>query len=298
MADQPSYRPELVVYVVWHPDFAAGQEFAAFVSDQLTRDSKEPLSRGMGIPVYLRTAASGDAMPEPVSFEQARHTVVLLLVDDAMVLARDDGWGQYAGELLASAMGDATQAHRVLPVKLSSAAFTLHGDLRAKNFLPLDGGLTLTQQKQRLLIGLLHDLCRLLSDCDTVDYEVPNGSITEPVRVFLSHAKKDGEELTKQFKTFIQNELQLDTFFDKNGIFYADDFAKDLEVRVKDSAVLILHTDAYSTREWCQKEVLFAKKYRRPVLVLQKVEVGEARGFSNPSGVDGRIGNPSHVIGR
>ncbi len=274
-----TYRPELVVYVVWHPDFAAGREFAAFVSDQLTRDSQEPLSRGLGIPVYLRTSQDSVSKPEPIPFDQARHTVVVLLVDNQMVLFREAGWEQYAGELIAAAKRDSSQAHRVLPVKLSSAAFTLHSELRAKNFLPLDGALTLTQQKQRLLIGLLHDLCRLLSDCGPVDYNASNDSITEPVRVFLSHAKKDGEELTKQFKTFIQNELQLDTFFDKNGIFYADDFGKDLEVRVKDSAVLILHTDAYSTREWCQKEVLFAKKYCRPVLVLQKVEVGEARSF-------------------
>lgn len=279
MKKQPVYRPELVVYVVWHPDFAGGREFAEFLSGQLTREMTEPLSRGLGIPVYLRTAVDSASVPKPISFDQARHTVVVLLVDDEMVLARDSGWGKYADELLAGVKSDAAQAHRIIPVKLSSAAFTLHDELRAKNFLPLDGGWSLTQQKQRLLIGVVHDLCRLLSHCGAVDYEAHTDTIAKPMRVFLSHAKKDGEELTKQFKTFIQNELQLDTFFDKNGIYYADDFARDIEESVKNSAVLILHTDAYATREWCQKEVLFAKKYRRPVLVLEKVELGEARSF-------------------
>lgn len=279
MVDQPVYRPELVVYVVWHPEFPAGREFARFLSDQLTRDSKEPLSRGMGIPVYLRTSLDSETTPEPIPFDQARHTVVVLLVDDQMVLSREAGWGKYAGDLVASAKDDVHQAHRILPVKLSNSAFTLNTDLRAKNFLPLDTVLPIAQQKQRLLIGLLHDLCRLFSNCGSVDYEAGMDSITDPVRVFLSHAKKDGVKLTEQFKAFIQSELQLDTFFDKNGIYYADDFAVDLEARVKDSAVLILHTDAYSTREWCQKEVLFAKKYLRPVLVLHKIEVGEVRSF-------------------
>lgn len=276
MSDFQTYRPELVVFLVWHPDFAAGREIAAFVSDQLTRDSKEPLARGLGIPVYLRTPSSSDALPEPVPFDQAQHTVVVLLVDDEMMLAREEGWGQYADTLV---QGAKTGTHRLIPVKLSDSAFSLHGELRKRNFLPLDVRMPLPQQKQRLLIGLVHDLCRLLSGSTSVNYESRGEAIQAPVRVFLSHAKKDGEELTKGFKAFLQNELQLDTFFDKTGIFYADDFGQDIEERAKQSALLILQTDAYSTREWCQKEVLFAKQFHRPVLVLDHVEVGETRAF-------------------
>ncbi len=275
MNESKTYRPELVVHVVWHPDFAAGKEFAAFVYDQLTRDSKEPLARGLGIPVYLRTAESSDTLPEAVPFDQAQHTIVVLLVDDAMIMARDEGWERYAESLV---QGAKTGEHRLIPVNLSAAAFTLHGDLRRRNFLPIDLKMPSAQQKQRLLIGLTHDLCRLLSGSTPVDYESAK-AVQAPVRVFLSHAKKDGEELTKEFKTFLQNELQLDTFFDRNGIFYADDFGDDIEKAAAESALLILQTDAYSTREWCQKEVLFAKKYHRPVLVLDHVEVGETRAF-------------------
>ena len=35
-----TYRQELVVYVVWHPEYSAGREMATLVFDQLTRDSK------------------------------------------------------------------------------------------------------------------------------------------------------------------------------------------------------------------------------------------------------------------
>jgi hypothetical protein len=276
MADQPAFRPELVVHVVWHPDFAAGQQFATFVYDQLTRNVTEPLARGLGIPVYLRTSVSSDGLPEPVPFDQAEHTIVVLLVDDQMMLARDDGWEQYAGSLV---QGAKSGAHRLIPVKLSDSAFSLHGELRKRNFLPLDPKMPQPLQQQRLLIGLVHDLCRLLSGSAPVNYESDTETIQAPVRVFLSHAKKDGEKLTLEFKEFLQNELQLDTFFDRNGIFYADDFGTDIEERAKQSALLILQTDAYSTREWCQKEVLFAKKYHRPVLVLDHVEVGETRSF-------------------
>ena len=275
MSQVKMYRPEMIVYVVFHPDFAAGREFAGFVYDQLTRDSNEPLARGLGIPVYLRTASSSDELPEPIPFDQAEHTVVALLVDDCMMLARDDGWEQYADTLV---NGANTGAHRLIPVNLSPAAFSLNPELRKRNFMPLDLKMPFARQKHRLLIGLTHDLCRLLSGSAPVNYE-SRKEIQAPVRVFLSHAKKDGEELIREFKTFLQNELQLDTFFDRNGIFYADDFGQDIEERVKQSALLILQTDAYSTREWCQKEVLSAKRFRRPVLVLDHVEVGETRAF-------------------
>ena len=275
MTHQSTYRPELVINVVWHPDFADGPEFAAFVYDQLTRDSTEPLARGLGIPVYPRTTSPGDKLPQSVSFEQSQHTVVVLLVDDQMMLARDDGWEQYADSLV---QGAKTGAHRLIPVNLSKSAFSLHGELRQRNFLPLDVTKPLAQQKQRLLIGLTHDLCRLLIGSAPVNYAAPE-SIQSPVQVFLSHAKKDGEKLTLDFKTFLQNELQLDTFFDKTGIYYADDFGHVLEERVKQSAVLVLHTDAYSTREWCQKEALFAKQYHRPLLVLDHVQAFDARPF-------------------
>lgn len=275
MTDLSAYRPELVLYVVWHPEFAAGREFATFVYDQLTRDSKEPLARGLGIPVFLRTASSPASLPQPVPFDRAVHTVTVLLVDDSMVLGRDDGWEQYVDTLVAGAKSG---PHRIVPVKLSDSAFSLHGELRQRNFLPIDLKMPRSQQMQRLLIGLTHDLCRLLRGFAAVDYESEE-AIESPVRVFLSHAKKDGETLIKEFKEFLQNELQLDTFFDRNGIFYADDFGKVLKQRAKESALLILQTDVYCTREWCQKEVLFAKQYHRPVLVLDHVEVGETRSF-------------------
>ena len=45
------------------------------------------------------------------------------------------------------------------------------------------------------------------------------------------------------------------------------------------TAVLVLQTDEYSAREWCQMEVLWAKKYERPVLILHAVRYGEKCSF-------------------
>ena len=56
-AHQPGpgvYRQQLVVYVVYHPEFALGAKLALRFYDHLTRDSSQRIARGIGIPVYFR----------------------------------------------------------------------------------------------------------------------------------------------------------------------------------------------------------------------------------------------------
>jgi hypothetical protein len=260
--------------------YAAGREMAGVVYDQLTRDSSVALSRGLGIPVYLRTAETPQGLPRDVPFDEAAHTVVVLLVDDRMVLGRSQGWGDYVQKLID---GAAKGPHRILPIKLSGKAFTLNPRLRAANFMSLDL-VPPESRSQRLMVGLLHDLCRLMKDEPAAEYEASDSqaqpeSIAEPVRIFISHARKDGEERAKKIREYITKNLQLDTFFDTNQIYYGDDFATVLAQNVQRSAILVLQTDAYSSREWCQREVLLAKRHGRPVLVLHKVDLGEWRSF-------------------
>jgi hypothetical protein len=103
MSNDLTYRPELVVYVVWHPSFAKGREFAEFLSDRLTRDANEPLSRGLQIPVYLRTGSASDQLPKPIPFDHAQHTIVVLLVDLKMTTrifkSREKRWRSAHAEI-------------------------------------------------------------------------------------------------------------------------------------------------------------------------------------------------------
>ena len=59
--------------------------------------------------------------------------------------------------------GSKDRPHRIIPVKLTDSAFSLHRELQRRNFLPIDTAMPAIQQKPRLLIGLTHDLCRLLT---------------------------------------------------------------------------------------------------------------------------------------
>jgi hypothetical protein len=203
-----TYRQQLVVYVVWHPQYAAGREMAEVVYDQLTRDSSVALSRGLEIPIYLRTAETPEGLPRDVPFAEAAHTVVVLLVDDKMVLGRNHGWGNYVQGLID---GASKGLHRILPIKLSGNAFVLNTQLRAANFLSLDRVST-ESRPQRLMVGLLHDLCRLMRDEPAAEYVASDShakpaAIAEPIRIFISHAKKDGEELALKIRDYISKNL-------------------------------------------------------------------------------------------
>src|SRR5262249_13167355 len=145
---------------------------------------------------------SSRGLPAPIPFGEATHTFVLLLVDTKMVLGRNNGWGQYVQALL---QDEKSGDHRILPVKLAANAFNLDRSLQAKNFLPLDASdLPADLRKQRLMVGVLHDLCRLLKHEKAVDYTTETPMIAEPVRIFISHAKRDGASLALDIKTYIE----------------------------------------------------------------------------------------------
>ena len=69
------------------------------------------------------------------------------------------------------------------------------------------------------------------------------------------------------------------TFYDSNDIAAGHDFEKEIKANVADSAMVVVHTNVYSDRAWCRKEVLFAKQYGCPVLVVNAVTLGEDRLF-------------------
>jgi hypothetical protein len=274
------YRQRLAVYVVWHPLFDRGESIATFLYDQLTRDSQQPLTRGIGIPVYFRTASADGELPKSIPLEEAHHTAVILLIDVAMANARQEQWGDYIANLWQQTSAPQS-GHLLLPVAVSKSAFGYTKHIPELNFIRLYETPDTASQPTRLLIDITHELCRLLLNEPRAEYggHAQTRRLDEPVEVFISHAKKDGETLAKEVRDYIGSNEQVRTFFDANVIPYGKSFAESIRRNIERTALLVVQTDAYSTREWCQREVLYAKRHRRPVLVLHYVQAGEKRSF-------------------
>jgi hypothetical protein len=102
-----------------------------------------------------------------------------------------------------------------------------------------------------------------------------------PVKLFISHSKhgREGTVIATELRDYGRQHLPVATFYDSNDIAAGSNFEKEIQANVADSAMLVVHTNTYSEREWCRKEVLFAKHYGCPVLVINAVTVGEDRLF-------------------
>jgi hypothetical protein len=127
---------------------------------------------------------------------------------------------------------------------------------------------------------LLHGFCRLLlskpQKIEAKEFEVP-----APVKLFISHAKKDNEKEAKEFRDFVRSQTKLSTFFDANDIADGHKFDTQLKKAIEDghAALVVFHSDAYSTREWCQIEILTAKRYKTPIVIVHNITNGEKRSF-------------------
>src|SRR5215211_452829 len=93
------YQPRLLIYVVWHPAFERAQRFAENIYAHFSRDPERTNARGIGIPVFFRSATGGEdkASPLPIAVDAAQHTAIIVLVDPQMVIA--DGWDKYVEDL-------------------------------------------------------------------------------------------------------------------------------------------------------------------------------------------------------
>lgn len=103
-------------------------------------------------------------------------------------------------------------------------------------------------------------------------------------KVFVSHTKHNsaGEDkfepaVFEQVRSAIARS-KLAEFFDAHDLQPGRDWAADLDQEAGSSALLMVRTDRYASREWTQREVLQAKRHDVPIVGLIALVEGEARG--------------------
>ncbi|MEN9973936.1 MAG: hypothetical protein RIS20_2283 [Bacteroidota bacterium] len=268
------YKSPLNTYVLWHPKFKDGQEYAKNIYNLLCRDSSNPLSRGIGIPVFYRSSyPENEIYPIQINFDEAKRNAIIVLVSDEMF--NDPSWGVYISNL----HSNLSATTRIYPVALSSYAYYQNeGQLNKNQFIQLNKLKNFNEKWETLKHSLLHDLSRLMIDVEA-SHEKPTEFIPPPIKIFLSHAKLDGLNLAVDFKNFIQNNSKLNTFFDAHDIADGYDFEQQIKNNLKNSAVIVFHTDEYSNREWCRIEVIVAKRNKSPLVIVHDIKKGEKRSF-------------------
>ena len=244
----------LSVHVVYNERSENCANIYSAIYKLLCRDSRDPFSDGLDIPVY--PVITSDEYPiQPVHTERSKRNFVLLLIDEAM----------YRSELSRKYVADLVELERsgeivIYPVSLCKYAFEFNNDLQFKQFISLKSTSVLDNWEE-FKTRLFDALIRFIAD---------KGN--NKVRIFISHSKKDkdniGEVRAKQLRDYLRSETKLDSFFDVNDIMDGDRFDKQIEEGVDDALLLILFSSTYSSREWCRREALRAKEKSVPSVAV------------------------------
>ncbi|MBC7821283.1 MAG: toll/interleukin-1 receptor domain-containing protein [Planctomycetaceae bacterium] len=88
------------------------------------------------------------------------------------------------------------------------------------------------------------------------------------MKLFISHAKKDGAAIALAMKAQILSLRWLQPFYDACDILPGAPWRRVLRNGVRDSAIVVLRTDIYEQRPWCVQEIQWAEEFGCPSVVV------------------------------
>ena len=278
--DPHDTRPLCAIYVAWHPSYEPGGEMATRLYQHFRRDLFTNVAGGVGLSVLYRSAAASDR-PAPVPLGDSHIAVVFVLLSKAMTT--DPAWRDYVRELLADTNERGLTA-RVIPVCMDGHGLNIIDTINAVRY---DAWSERHETREvRLISALTYELSRILrtyiASNDHPGVAVDQLDVyLEKVSVFLSHSKHDayGEKIALAIRQFLSDNSSLSQFFDVRDIPAGLPFPMVLERYVQESAVVAIYTDSYSSREWCRREIIEAKRTDRPLVVADCIDEIDERSF-------------------
>ena len=283
--------PVLEIYVVWHPGDAQGM---AAADDFIQHFHGTPFSGLIGgaVEIYVRSAGwrsatdaprpiplPGTGPPNDVAQAEITTIVPVLGIELASAVEQEAGpWGAYMSGI-AKAGTDHPDRVCILPLSISP---------KATDQTTLGRIFPVIQRIAERHAGAPDEpeaalRCRDVAQAIAQFLGLGQGHDHERLTVFLSHTKRAGVDedgvidLIDRVRRII-GETRLKSFFDANDLQPGQDWDAALRNNAGAGALLALRTDLYSSREWCQREVLIAKRAGLPVVMLDALDHGDQRG--------------------
>ncbi|RWK46626.1 MAG: toll/interleukin-1 receptor domain-containing protein [Mesorhizobium sp.] len=278
-----STRPFLVVYVAWHPSFAGGPAIARGLYNHYRRELYENVAGGTGLSVLYRSEPDpGSGAPIGIDIDEGETAAIIMIVDESFAV--DEAYMAWARDLMDRTEAAGLRA-RVFPVAIDGALIRVgvaQQAVRWDKWQDMEEGdrmrrLTsdLTYQFSRMLRSYLERLRRPDEEDAALEQYL------RKVQVFLSHSKRDqdGERIAKLIRETLFKGDGLATFFDVHDIPTGVRFDRAIVQQVRVSAVVAIHTDSYSSREWCRREIIEAKRWNVPLVIANCIADADERGF-------------------
>ncbi len=184
--------------------------------------------------------------------------------------AGDSKWVKYIQSLASVERSD------IIPVALDNTAFNIPWNLEHVNYIR---AYDFPQEtlKERTCLAIFHEIFRF-------GFNESRGELSRgkdsALKLFLSHAKDKGQGVAAAtaLKELIANG-PMRNFFDATDIAAGYDFEAEILAHIKDSTLVAIHSDSYSSRYWCQREILAAKDAERPIIAVDLIGKFEDRRF-------------------
>lgn len=261
------YLSPLSIFFVWHTgdkDVVDPVFYDCF--DSLRRDDERPFSRSVNVPVFVRTCAEG-AIPPKIEILSRRGIIFAFIGKNCV---SDSEWVEYIQSLRSTERSD------VVPIALDNTAFNIPGNLDCVNYIRAYDFPHETF-KERTCLAIFHEIYRF--GLNESHKELSRGK-DSALKLFLSHAKDKGQGVATAaaLKELIDNGPMRD-FFDATDIAAGYEFEAEILAQIEDSTLVAIHSDSYSSRYWCQREILAAKDAERPIIAVDLIEKFEDRRF-------------------
>ena len=255
-----NYKRPLEIRIFWDSQFDKGIEYADLIYQNFMRNEDIAVDYNLNIPVYYINA------PEDASTIYNSKTVIcFVFIDDSLIINKHN-WTKVFDELIQ--LYNQGNIH-VIPIKFSEHAYDAFDSFKLMNFI-IDDDKT---KFDKLLLAVAYSIYSIIFNSDeTNKVDIP---------LFLSHSKKSrGADVARNMIKYItSSKSPIKVFFDENDIKYGERFDITIDENMKKSTLIVLHTDGFSSREFCRREVLSAKKYGRPIVLVDFLENGENRSF-------------------
>jgi SLOG cluster2 len=254
-----TFSPPLAIHFIWHP---SDEEFVVPVLDSVrsyfARDVERPFSRGLNIPLFFYSSGVPTCPPSHVPHQHAGKNVIFVFTSVNTIGYKS--WDTYIRGLPQS------KHMTLLPVALDEKSLMQgsSGSLDALHFIR-SYQWPPKNRVQNAILALAHEIYRH----GFIEIEGTDVGRSSSINIFLSHAKAGniGRLHAEAIKSFIDN-TNMSLFFDTTGISPGFKFGEEIIKNIKQSTMITITSDAYSSRYWCQREILCAKEYHRPMLAV------------------------------
>lgn len=250
----------VTLYLVHHPKCIAAHRLSQEMYSWFRLSSLSGAQSGAGIPVFFRRQINNDSITPEIKYDEAQLNVIVLLVDDQVVF--DPAWRAAIVALTKEAQkagkGKKTDT-LILPIALHDSFYRLGSIYDGFNSIRL---LDIVMQNRQSVESAIAILRRNITESIARNIR---GKSAAPLKIFLSHAKRDGREVAEAIRDDIRSIGQFEAWYDANDLPYGKEWDKPMRDAVSDdtAAMIAVRTDIYPSRPWCRRESSLARTPRR-----------------------------------